>query len=126
LVLIHHKAGARLNKSLYGLKQAGYNWFAKLPNGLIDQGFTQLNIDACVFFRKGCIILTYVDDCIMVEDSIMDFIEIVITLLNDGTKNFILQDGELIDNIWELALHSLMICRLISCSHFLSNTSQHF
>jgi hypothetical protein len=24
----------RLNKNLYGLKQVGYNWFAKLSNGL--------------------------------------------------------------------------------------------
>jgi hypothetical protein len=28
----------RLNKSLYGLKQAEYNWFAKLSNGLQDRG----------------------------------------------------------------------------------------
>jgi hypothetical protein len=40
----------QLNKSLYGLKQAGYNWFAKLHNGYLDRGFTQSNIDACVFF----------------------------------------------------------------------------
>jgi hypothetical protein len=46
----------RLNKSLYGLKQAGYNWFAKLRNGLLDCGFTQSNIDACVFLGKGCIV----------------------------------------------------------------------
>ncbi len=59
----------RLNKSLYGLKQAGYNWFAKLHNGLIDCGFTQSNIDACVFFGKNCIVLTYVNDCIIVGDK---------------------------------------------------------
>jgi hypothetical protein len=29
----------RFNKSLYGLKQARYNWFAKLSNGLQDCGF---------------------------------------------------------------------------------------
>ncbi len=53
-----------LIKSLYGLKQAGYNWFAKLHNSLINCGFTQSNIDACVFFGKGCIELTYVNNCI--------------------------------------------------------------
>jgi hypothetical protein len=41
-----------LNNSLYGLKQAGYNWFAKLCNGLMDCASTQSNIDACVFFGK--------------------------------------------------------------------------
>jgi hypothetical protein len=59
----------RLNKSLYGLKQAGYNWFAKLSNGLQDCGFVPSSVDPCVFFGKGCIILTYVDDCIIVADS---------------------------------------------------------
>jgi hypothetical protein len=64
----------QLNKSLYGPKQAGYNWFAKLCHGLLNCGFTQSNIEACVFFGKDCIASTYVDDCIIVGDS-MDRIE---------------------------------------------------
>jgi hypothetical protein len=56
----------RLNKSLYGLKQAGYNWFAKLSNHLEDRGFVPSSVDPCVFFGQGCIVLTYVDDCIIV------------------------------------------------------------
>jgi hypothetical protein len=59
----------RLNKSLYGLKQAGYNWFAKLSNGLQDRGFVQSSIDPCVFFNHNCIVLTYVGDCIIIGDS---------------------------------------------------------
>jgi len=59
----------RLNKSLYGLKQAGYNWFAKLSNGLQDRGFVQSSIDPYVFFNHNYIVLTYVDDCIIVGDS---------------------------------------------------------
>jgi hypothetical protein len=85
-----------LNKSLYGLKQAGYNWFAKLRNGLIDRGFIQSNIDSCVFFGQGCIVLTYVDNCIIVAD-LMTCIEQLITSLHDGMENFILQDEGSID-----------------------------
>ncbi len=58
----------RLNKSLYGLKQAGYIWFAKLSDGLQDCGFVQSSIDPCVFFNHNCIVLTYVDNCIIIGD----------------------------------------------------------
>jgi hypothetical protein len=40
----------KLNKSLYGLKQAGYNWFEKLQDGLIACAFIQSQIDKCIFF----------------------------------------------------------------------------
>jgi hypothetical protein len=59
----------RLNKSLYRLKQAGYNWFAKLSNGLQDCGFVQSSIDPCVFFNHNCIVLAYVEDCIIIGDT---------------------------------------------------------
>ena len=52
----------KLNKSLYGLKQAGYNWFEKLREGLITRDFIQSQVDKCVFFRTDCIVLTYVAD----------------------------------------------------------------
>jgi hypothetical protein len=86
----------RLNKSLYGLKQAGYNWFAKLSNGLEDCGFVPSSIDPCVFFGQGCIVLKYVDDSIIVGDS-MHCIDALIQLLHGGDKHFVLQDEGSID-----------------------------
>jgi hypothetical protein len=75
----------KLNKSLYGLKQAGYNWFAKLSNGLQDRGFVQSNINPCVFFGHKCIILTYVDDCIIIGDT-YDQIYASIQSLHEGEE----------------------------------------
>jgi hypothetical protein len=81
----------RLNKSLYGLKQAGYNWFVKLSNGLQDLGFVQSSNDPCAFFNHNCIVLTYVDDCIIVGDS-HDRRNLLIQSLHEGDENFVLQD----------------------------------
>ncbi len=78
------------------MKQAGYDWFAKLSYGLQDRGFAPSNVDPCVFFGKGCIVLMYVDDCIIVGDS-MDRIDALIQSLHGGDKNFNLQDKGLID-----------------------------
>jgi hypothetical protein len=86
----------RLNGSLYGLKQAGYNWFAKLSNGLQDQGFVPSSVDPCVFFGKDCIVLTYLDNCIIVANSMIQIDELI-SSLHGGDKIFVQQDEGLID-----------------------------
>ncbi len=86
----------QLNKSLYGLKQAGYNWFAKLSNGLEDCGFVPISINPCVFFGQGCIVLTYVDNCFIVSNS-MHQNDALIQLLHGGDENFVLQNKGSID-----------------------------
>ena len=62
----------KLNKSLYGLKQASYNWYEKLKKGLEDRGFKPSSIDPCLYLKKGMIVLTYVDNCIIVGNSMKE------------------------------------------------------
>jgi hypothetical protein len=51
-----------LLKSLYGLKQAPRTFYEKLRDGLLEQGFTQSEIDPCLCMKKGCGCVVYVDD----------------------------------------------------------------
>ena len=42
----------RLNKSIYGLKQAANNWYKELAIFLLRQEFTRSRIDHCLFARQ--------------------------------------------------------------------------
>ncbi len=57
---------------LYGLKQGSLNWFEKLKQGLIDHGFHPSAINSCLYFKKGMTIITYVDNCIIISNSMRD------------------------------------------------------
>ena len=59
----------KLNKILYGLKQASKNWYEKINQSLPDWDFTPSKIDPCIFMKYGMILLVYVDDCIIIADS---------------------------------------------------------
>ena len=55
----------KLVKNLYGLKDAGRTWFEHLKQGLGSLGFTSSEIDPCIFFKENCVIIVYVDDCLI-------------------------------------------------------------
>jgi hypothetical protein len=56
----------KLNRSLYGLKQAALCWFDKLQEALTSKGWKQPipYLDPCLFTKDGVICLVYVDDCL--------------------------------------------------------------
>ncbi len=56
----------KLNKNLYGSKQAGRVWYQYLKAGLRKAGFKQSKTDECVFFKNGTIFIVYVDDAILI------------------------------------------------------------
>ncbi len=96
----------KLNKSLYGLKQAGYNWFEKLREGLIMRNFVQSQVDKCIFFQKNCIVLTYMDNCIILGTG-MAIADSVISSLKEGDEGFQLIDQESIDKYLGLLIQDI-------------------
>jgi hypothetical protein len=56
----------RINKNIYGQKQAGRVWYQYLRKRLIDElGFKQSKSDECVFFKGQMIYVLYTDDSIL-------------------------------------------------------------
>jgi len=66
----------KLNKSLYGLKQASRNWNKKLTSELLLLGYTQSSTDHSLFVKKSAsditALLVYVDDVVLTGNSIAE------------------------------------------------------
>ena len=64
----------KLNKTLYGLKQASREWNAKLVEELIHQGFIQSKLDHSLFIHRTgsdiTIAAIYVDDILLTRSNI--------------------------------------------------------
>ena len=52
----------KLQKNLYGMKQAGHDWFKKLNSALWNLSINPSKVDPCVFIREDVIVLVYVDN----------------------------------------------------------------
>ena len=67
----HKNFVMKINKSLYGDRRAANLWYRKLRATLelAKFGFTVSTMDPCLFIRKDCIIVLYVDDAIVFAKS---------------------------------------------------------
>jgi len=79
----------KLNKSLYGLRQANRQRYERLFSFLILQGYARSNVDDSLFLRRTknsmTIALVYVDDIILARNDVVE-IEKLTHLLNETFK----------------------------------------
>ncbi len=81
----------KLEKNIYGQKQASCVWNSFLMDKLLSIGFTTSLVDDCVFYRDDVIFMVYVDDCIFLGDddsklqqAIKDIQDIGLNIENQG------------------------------------------
>ena len=86
------KQVAKLNKSLYGLKQSARNWYLHFKSVLEQLGFNTSQVDPCLFTNGDQIILIYVDDVLLnLGDNLQDFlkkIKMIYTLSEEESLAF--------------------------------------
>ncbi|KAL2237900.1 UNVERIFIED_CONTAM: Retrovirus-related Pol polyprotein from transposon RE2 [Sesamum indicum] len=90
----------KLQRSLYGLKQASRQWNVKLTAKLTDFGFTQSAYDHCFYTKKtdnGLLaLLVYVDDIIVTTPSleliqiVKDYLHSLFTIKDLGNARYFL------------------------------------
>ena len=79
-----------LKKNLYGLKQAGLNWFKTFKAHLLSKGFRQSAVDPCCFIQDDLVLLAYVDDCLIFNkkkikvDKFISELKAVFNLTDEG------------------------------------------
>jgi hypothetical protein len=78
----------KLNKNLYGCKQAARNWFHYLDIGLKARGFHQSKITPCHYMHYNCIMIVFTDDCLIFALS-QDIINVLVKSLSE---NYLLED----------------------------------
>ena len=96
----YNKGFWRLNKAIYGLKQAGRMWNFKINDTLLELGFTRCKSEPCAYVKKDynnnviCILAIYVDDILIAGRN-----KTINKIKEDIKSKFELSDVGLVDFI---------------------------
>ena len=103
-----------LQKAIYGLKQSGARWEARLVQYLLGAGFTRCDIDPCLYLlrRDGetLLLVVYVDDLIMASSKP----ELRQEVVEDLTKTFKLKDTGDLDWVFGTSIAQSKSLRTVS------------
>ena len=86
----------RLNRNVYGQKQAGRAWNKYLERKLIKEvGFKQSKVDDCVFYKNNTMYVLYTDDSIIAGPNKDEVEQIIEDISNAGLQ--ITREGDIKD-----------------------------
>jgi hypothetical protein len=107
----------KMQRSLYGMKQAPRIWYALMTSFLTSLGFTRTKKDYCLFFKRGengklVYICLYVDDLTILGSKLA----LVNLIKNDLAKEFIMKDLGPIHFILKMEVKRNLAKNLISIS----------
>ena len=85
----------KLNKNLYGMKQAGRAWNKYLVERLLRVGFRQSEYDECLFYRGNVMYVLYTDDSILMGPDEKELEEVIALIKAQGLELTV--DGDISD-----------------------------
>ena len=91
----------KLDKIMYGFKEAAYWWNVTLTKVFLENGYTQMSKDKCVFVKSESNQISYcaitVDDCFFAATRDQEWIQSQVDMLKTAFEELTLEHGEVIN-----------------------------
>ena len=98
----------KLDKIMYGFKEAAYWWNVTLTKVFLENGYKQMSKDKCVFVKSESNHISYcaitVDDCFFAATRNQEWIQSQVDMLKTAFEELTLERGEVI-NILGMTVH---------------------